>query len=282
MIAAGFHFIEARVDSTGARRTPALKLLPTSTEPGELPMSRADVVLVTGGGKGIAAECALSLARETGARLALLGRSEPEADSRKLSTNLERMAAAGVNALYLRADVTEAGAVQAAIAEITVPSGPITSCSLHGAGLNTPTAIGALDVAAVSRTLAVKLDGLQHVLSAIEPERLKVLVGFSSIIGRAGLRGEADYALANEELSRRIVRFGAEHPRCLCRFIEWSVWSGVGMGRSSGTWKRWCERASRRFPPIRASPCSIACSAIDGPRWSPSSPAASPTRRPWK
>ena len=52
-------------------------------------------VLITGGGKGIAAECALALARQTGARLALVGRARPETDA-VLANNLERFTAAGV------------------------------------------------------------------------------------------------------------------------------------------------------------------------------------------
>ena len=50
-------------------------------------LDSTDVILVTGGGKGIAAECAISLARQTGARLAIMGRSHPELDA-ELRANL--------------------------------------------------------------------------------------------------------------------------------------------------------------------------------------------------
>src|SRR5439155_7768960 len=58
------------------RRVPVLRLL--EPKPGRLPLGADGVLLVTGGGKGIGAECALALARTSGARVALLGRSRPE------------------------------------------------------------------------------------------------------------------------------------------------------------------------------------------------------------
>ena len=51
-------------------------------------------MLVTGGGKGIAAECALALAIERDVKLGLIGRARPEDDS-ILAANLSRMAASG-------------------------------------------------------------------------------------------------------------------------------------------------------------------------------------------
>ena len=76
--------------------------------------TRACTSAATGGGKGIAAECALSLAMATGVRLALVGRSRPETDP-ELAANLDRMASKGVVARYFMADVTSAEAVQQAV-----------------------------------------------------------------------------------------------------------------------------------------------------------------------
>ena len=59
---------------------------------------------------------ALALARATGASLALMGRSDPGTD-KELAENLARIAAAGVRCVYVRADVTDARAVQCAVAE---------------------------------------------------------------------------------------------------------------------------------------------------------------------
>jgi enediyne polyketide synthase len=239
-------YAECRYTGDDRREVPVLRLLPES-EPGPLPLGKDDVLLVTGGGKGIAAECALDLARSTGVRLALLGRSRPEADA-ELAANLERMRAAGVDALYLSADVTNAEAVLEAVTRISDELGPVTAV-LHGAGANQPRSLASLDEEAFRRTLAPKAAGLRNVLAAVDPDRLRLLVTFGSIIARAGLKGEADYAVANEWLARATERFAAEHPGCRCVALEWSVWAGVGMGEKLGTLESLIAQGITPIPP---------------------------------
>jgi len=230
-------FAEVHFDAAGSRRVPVVRLLPalpeTSAEPAPVfALGPGDVLLATGGGKGIAAECALALGLASGARLALLGRSRPEADA-ELAANLERMAAAGAAPLYLSADVTDAAAVRAAVARAEAELGPVTAV-LHGAGANAPRRLADLDEAAFRRTLAPKVGGLANLLAALDPARLRLLVGFGSILAETGLPGEADYAVANEWLAQAVERFAGGHPRCRCLAVEWSVWAGVGMGERLG------------------------------------------------
>ncbi len=227
-VAATDTYHEVHYDVTGARRQQVLRALPIDAGRVEQPLGAGDVLLVTGGGKGITAECALALAADAGAKLAVLGRSDLAADA-ELAANLERFAAAGVQARYLRADVTDPVAVRAAVDEVERLLGPVTGV-LHGAGRNEPAALTSLDMDAVHGALAPKVGGLAAVLDAVDADRLKLLVTFGSIIGRAGLRGEAHYATANDRLAEQTRRFGAAHPTCRSICLEWSVWSGVGMG----------------------------------------------------
>ncbi len=255
-------YSEAVYDPSGARRVPVLRRLDGEAgrageapagEAAEFPLGAGDVLLVTGGGRGIAAECALALARETGAALALVGRSRP-ADSAELAANLERIRAAGIRCAYRSADVTDPGAVSAAVAGIVAELGPVTGV-LHGAGANQPRLIAALDAAAVAATLAPKVGGLRHVLQAVEASGsnggLKLLVGFGSIIARTGMAGEADYALANELLTREVERYGAAHPGCRALAAEWSVWSGIGMGARLGKLDALVREGITPIPPDR-------------------------------
>ncbi|MDN3354735.1 type I polyketide synthase [Actinomadura sp. DC4] len=227
-VAATTGFTEAHYDTAGVRRVPTLRAMPVEPARREQPLDGSDVLLVTGGGKGITAECALAVATDSGARLALLGRSDPETDE-ELAANLARMAGQGATVRYFRADVTRADQVDRAVAEITEELGPVTAV-LHGAGFNEPAALTGLDAAAFRRTLAPKIDGLRAVLAAIEPDRLRLLVTFGSIIGRAGLRGEGHYATANDWLAELTREVAGRHPGCRSLCMEWSVWSGVGMG----------------------------------------------------
>ena len=234
-VAATVDHTEARYDAEGLRWVPRLRAVgpqPAPQREAELPLDGTDLLLVTGGGKGITAESALALAAETGARLGILGRSDPAGDP-ELADNLARMAAAGIDLRYERADVTSPEQVAAAVARIQDALGPVTAV-LHGAGRNEPASLFGLTEQMFRSTLAPKITGLRAVLAAVDPERIKLLVTFGSIIGRAGLRGEAHYATANDWMTELTVRFGREHPRAKVLACEWSVWSGTGMGEKLG------------------------------------------------
>ena len=232
-VAATTGFREVYYDQSGARSVPVLRpVTDLGEDGGQPPLTSGDVLLVSGGGKGITAECALDLARQTGASVALLGRSDPAQDT-ELAANLSRMEQAGVTFQYVRADVTSASALKAAVAQIRSSLGPVTAI-LHGAGRNEPVPLANLDETAFRQTLAPKIGGLEALLAATDPAELKLLVTFGSIIGRAGLRGQADYATANDWLTCLTRRFEREHPHCRCLALEWSVWSGAGMGERLG------------------------------------------------
>ncbi|MFE0025270.1 SDR family NAD(P)-dependent oxidoreductase [Amycolatopsis sp. NPDC059021] len=232
-VAATDDFTEARYDERWTRTVPKLGALPPApVGPIPEPLDATDVLLVTGGGKGITAESALALAKDSGAKLALLGRSDP-ADDTELAENLQRMASAGITYRYERADVTSAEQVAAAVAAVQADLGPVTAV-LHGAGRNEPAALFSLTEESFRTTLAPKIGGLQAVLDAVDQDRVKLLVTFGSIIGRAGLRGEAHYATANDWMTELTVRFGQTHPKARAIALEWSVWSGTGMGEKLG------------------------------------------------
>ncbi|MFP5265241.1 MAG: SDR family NAD(P)-dependent oxidoreductase [Blastocatellia bacterium] len=225
-------YVEAYYDGAGVRHEPVLKLLPGNDRVPSLPLGSEDVLLVTGGGKGITAECAIAIAQQTRASLVLMGLSDP-ADDEELATNLKRMNAAGLKFTYIAADVCDAAAVRYALSRASELFGPITGI-LHGAAINTPQLLSSLDEAVFVRTIAVKLQGLRNIMAAVDESRLRLLLTFGSIIARTGLPGEGHYALANEWLTRFAERFQQDHPSCRCLSIEWSVWSGVGMAQRLG------------------------------------------------
>ena len=226
-------YAEARYSSDGKRWEPVLRPLALKPDECKLPLTTDDVLVVTGGARGITAECALRLARESGARLAIFGLSQPAADD-EIVLNLERMKAAGIDFRYYSVDVTDVAATREAVREVESDLGPVTAI-LHGAARNVPCLIENLNSQALAETLAPKIRGAQNLLAAINPDRLRLLITFSSIIARSGLPGEAHYGLANEWLTRLTEQWQTAHPHCRCLAIEWSVWSGVGMGARLGT-----------------------------------------------
>ncbi|MFI9402015.1 SDR family NAD(P)-dependent oxidoreductase [Nocardia sp. NPDC052316] len=228
-IAATTTFREVHYDNAGNRTEPVLRELPMADA--ELPLGAGDVVAVTGGVRGITIECAVALAKQTGCVLALIARSP--ADDPDIATNMARLRESGIAAHYFTADVTDRNQVADTTATIRRELGAITGI-LHGAGINTPAAIGSLTGDHVARTIAPKVDGLRNLLASLRPAELRLVVGFGSIIGRAGLRGEAHYAIANDWLRSAIDTLAAELPTCRCLTIEWSVWAGTGMGERLG------------------------------------------------
>ncbi|CCE23292.1 type I polyketide synthase [Methylotuvimicrobium alcaliphilum] len=226
-------FCEAIYDSSGQRSERVLRLIATlADDSGNSLLTSGDVLLVSGGGKGIAAECAFSLARVHGLRLILLGRALPENDT-VLDENLMRFSEADIAFRYYAADVGDADSIHNAVKQAESEFGAITAI-LHGAGVNEPRLIHDLDIEILKRTLSPKISGLKHLLASVDSGKLKLLINFSSIIGRVGMRGEADYALANAWLSHETDSFKERNPACRCLSLEWSIWSGVGMGERLG------------------------------------------------
>src|SRR5690606_38418430 len=55
---------------------------------------------------------------------------------------------------------------------------------------------------------------------------LRAILLFSSVAGRTGNPGQADYAMANEILSRVAAVEAARRPGCLVRSLGWGPWDG--------------------------------------------------------
>ncbi|MGA2902325.1 MAG: beta-ketoacyl synthase N-terminal-like domain-containing protein [Candidatus Korobacteraceae bacterium] len=219
-------FVESSYMS-GQRYEPVVRLLEPGTTEASPFFTAEDCLLVLGGGKGIAAECAFELARNYGLSLALVGRSDPSADS-ELRNNLDRLSHAGIRFRYERGDVTSEEFCTT-IPALEAEMGPITAI-LHAAGLNQPKSLAALTAADLEAALAPKLAPLASLQGVLGFDRLKAVIAFGSIIARMGLAGEAHYALANERLREQMEELSTRYTNCRFGCLEWSVWSGLGMG----------------------------------------------------
>lgn len=238
-------YVEAHYDADGRRRVPGFEpvwltetsncaagLSSSESGSGSTRLSPDDVVLVSGGGKGIGAECAIQLGRTFGAKIAIIGRSIPQEDS-ALTATLERLKASGIRAAYAQSDVGDRDSVHAALRRLVGELGEITAI-VHAAGVNEPRLIADLDGGAFTATLRPKVEGLRNLLSAVDAGKLRLLVSFGSIISQIGMAGQAEYAVANDWLAAETREWGARHAHCRSLTIDWSVWADVGMGRRLG------------------------------------------------
>ena len=257
--------VEVGLDE-GVRR--GMALAPVSVMRGQPAVTAGDVVVISGGARGVTAEAAVALARRYRPVLVLLGRTElPEREpvwlakledereikaairenefttgekpkpkelkqafrrymaQREIRRNLDRIRAAGAEAVYRVVDVCDAQAVQAVFKEIASAFGPVRGL-IHGAGLIEDRRILNKTLEQFHAVLDTKVQGLRSLLDAVSIGELKHIVLFSSVSGRCGNQGQVDYSMANEVLNKVAQKLTARLPFCRVVSINWGPWDG--------------------------------------------------------
>ncbi|GAX44303.1 beta ketoacyl-acyl carrier protein synthase [Tolypothrix sp. NIES-4075] len=211
-----------------------------------LTWSAQDVILVTGGAKGITAECALAVARTTGAQLALVG-SSPSGNDSEVARTLERFQNAGLTCRYYSCDITDSCAVAELVATVTAELGSITAV-VHGAGINKPRRISQVSVEDAVAEVSPKLLGAYNLFQALASAPPRLFIAFTSIIGVTGMPGNAWYAFSNELLDLMLRRFASDHQEMAVQAIAYSVWDDVGMAARMGSVKNLAQMGIRAIP----------------------------------
>jgi enediyne polyketide synthase len=190
-----------------------------------------DVILASGGAKGITAELAQTIAKTTGARLALISRST--SDDNAVRRTLSLFAKAGITAQHWSCDVTNAGDVATTVRQIERTYGQV-SAVLHGAGTSLPTSFSEATFERLWACIAPKAVGLQNLLAACPPSRLKAVHVVTSVLGHTGMLRQADYAFANAWASGAVAEIARVYPDLHALALGYSVWRGVGLGEKLG------------------------------------------------
>lgn len=225
---------------------------PSDAVPVRRPWGRDDVVLITGGARGITAECALALARASGAAVALVGTSQPGAGSQsgaEVTQTLEKFGAEKLRCRYYAADVTNLAEVEKLVARVASELGPITGF-IHGAGVNHPRRAEQVVVERAVAECSPKVLGAVHLLRALEGQPLRQIIGLTSIIGVTGMMGNAWYGFSNEALDHILRSYGASHPECDVQSLAYSVWDEVGMGARMNSVANLAAMGTAAIPPV--------------------------------
>lgn len=199
-----------------------------------------DTFLVTGGAKGITAECAFAFAKKTGVRMALVGSSPHPREkansksSQEIANTLRKYSSEALTCRYYQCDVTNAEEVKALIEKVQSDLGNVTGI-IHGAALNKPRRVENSTLEQAFNEVSPKVIGAINLCQALQNNPPKMFVGFSSISAVLGLPGNTWYGFSNEALDLILRRFGEKHPETSTLAIAFSVWAEVGMGARMGT-----------------------------------------------
>jgi len=234
-------FLAVGYDSQLTRRIPRPRIQDRSLYTNRnLTWSSNDVFLVTGGAKGITAECALALARVTGVKMALVGSSPHPQDnpmgksSSEIARILRRFRDEELTCQYYQCNVADAQAVVELVAQVDKDLGNITGV-IHGAAVNKARRVENCSLAEAEAEIAPKVLGAINLCQVLQSKPPKIFAGISSIGAVVGLPGNSWYSFSNEVLDLILRHFHQEHPETSVISIAYSVWAEVGMGARMGT-----------------------------------------------
>jgi acyl transferase domain-containing protein/NAD(P)H-dependent flavin oxidoreductase YrpB (nitropropane dioxygenase family) len=147
--------------------------------------------------------------------------------AREVRENLERLRATGASVEYLVCDVSDGEAFGALIDSVYERHGRIDGV-IHGAGVIEDSLIRDKQRSSLERVLATKAGAAQTLAARLRPEGLRFLVLFSSVSGRFGNRGQADYAAASEVLGKLAHELDDRWPARVVA-VDWGPWRAAGM-----------------------------------------------------
>ena len=247
----------------GVRYTLASRVAPPPAP--RLELEPDDVVLFSGGGRGVGFAFARRLAAEVGCRVVVTGRHpvpDPAVDPwialdddayadlrrsrlreagrniaevrrendrrdalRELARNLEIAAGEDLPLEYRVCDFLDAGAVESLVEGL----GDAVRVVVHNAGIAAPTRLRGKSLDTVIRVVETKLVTFVNLVEALRDRPIEYFCNVGSVAGRmGGMAGQIDYAGANEVLSR--LGFWAQQELGLpVATLCWTTWEQIGL-----------------------------------------------------
>ena len=207
----------------------AVSLLPMAAPAKAANLNASSVILITGGAKGLGLKLAKALAKQTGATIALTGRSAPSEEVAKACAQVK---GAGAKACtYHPMDVRDAANVKTVVDGIRTAHGRIDGI-VHAAGVLADALVEKKTIAGVDSVLETKVGGALALLEATKTDSLALFAGVGSWAGRFGNAAQTDYSAANRMLAR-IARPGSR-----CVTIDSPPWEDSEMARKIPGFKK--------------------------------------------
>jgi NAD(P)-dependent dehydrogenase (short-subunit alcohol dehydrogenase family) len=230
-----------------------------------LALSPTDVVLVSGGGRGIGFALARTLARNFGCRVIVTGRcaapcgdeswlAMTDAELKAHRNDLLKNRLSGSRLVDVRRHIehivrrrelhqhltevrSEGLPIVYATCDCTDVSqvralvdsiGSALTAVVHNAAIDTPTRLNNKSVEMFIETVSVKVDGFLAMLDALGSRSLRFFCNVGSMAGRmGGMVGQVAYAAGNEGLAR-LGLWAAQDRRHQVKTICWPTWKQLG------------------------------------------------------
>ena len=229
------------------------------------PIRPGEVVVISGGARGVTAEAAHAIAKAWKPNLIIFGRSpepspEPEwlnglkdeasirkaliarasagttpraietqfreiLAGREVTKQLQRIRATGASVIYRSVDIRDANALRPILAQIRRDFGDVRGI-IHGAGVLADHRIEDKTKEQFDRVYQTKVDGLNTLFDCVNLDGLRFVGLFSSYTARFGRIGQVDYAIANEVLNKQARQLSAMYPNCRVASFNWGPWDG--------------------------------------------------------
>jgi enediyne polyketide synthase len=215
--------------------------------PRTITWDQRDVILVTGGAKGITAACALAFALKTGVRLALVGSTVSTENDIEIRESLKRYNENHIPHNYFSCDITDENAVVSLIERISEELGPVTGF-IHGAAMNNPRRADQVPLEEAYTEIGPKVLGAINILKTLKNDPPKLVVAFGSIIGVTGMAGNAWYGFSNEVLNLLLQQFKSQNPATEIMTCAFSIWAEIGMGAKMGSISRLSKMGIQAIP----------------------------------
>ena len=202
-----------------------------------------DVVVVSGGARGITPHLAAALAPFR-PHLILLGRtrmggedssaeSSPEAAS-EIRNTLQTLKALGLKADYETCDVIEPKAVREVLERVARNYGRI-DVVIHGAGILRDAFLARMSPEQFIDVVNVKVKGACNLWSEACRHGLRLFTALSSVVALLGNLGQSNYAAANRALTALVDGFRQDDPERRAKAFVLPPIEGVGMASDPET-----------------------------------------------
>ncbi len=251
-------------------------------------ITRGGTWVVSGGGRGITAVIAMTLAKKYSLQLHMLGTAPvpnlsdefvrqvamdrsgvrraimQEASGRgenpveawrntekaiEIDATLRECRQHGITARYYCCDVSDFRDVEDAVRQIRQQAGPIRGV-IHGAGAGQDARFDRKRPDKVEKCLKAKIDGSLALMQATTTDPLEHFVTFGSISGRFGANGHTDYSLANDMMAKIVDRYRSDRPDVRSVTFHWHAWGDIGMATKPEA-KLALEMIDMEFMPAR-------------------------------